>query len=57
MKSTALVSGILLTQIGMACASDKPHWEYSGHAGPEHWGVLSPEFVLCDQAKTRRPLT
>lgn len=56
MKSTALVSGILLTQIGLACASDKPHWEYSGHAGPEHWGVLSPEFVLCGSGKNQTPI-
>jgi carbonic anhydrase len=56
MKSTTLVSGILLAQIGLACASDKPHWEYSGHAGPEHWGELSPEFVWCKSGKNQTPI-
>lgn len=56
MKSTALVTGILLATAGLAGASEGPHWEYSGHAGPEHWGGLRPEFSLCGTGKNQTPI-
>ena len=55
MKSAALVSGILFAT-GLAWAGDKSHWEYSGHAGPEHWGELSPEFSLCGSGRNQTPI-
>ncbi len=27
------------------------HWSYSGDDGPEQWGDLSPDFLMCKQGK------
>lgn len=56
MKSTTLVAGIMLAHAGLACASEGAHWEYSGHAGPEHWGGLKPEYSLCGSGKNQTPI-
>lgn len=37
-------------------ASDPVHWGYEGEAGPEHWGVLSPEFTVCSSGREQSPV-
>ena len=32
------------------------HWEYSGKAGPEHWGSLSPDFAVCGKGQQQSPI-
>jgi carbonic anhydrase len=31
-------------------------WTYTGAAGPEHWGELSPEFAACENGKQQSPI-
>lgn len=35
---------------------DAPHWGYSGHTGPAHWGELSPDFILAKTGKQQSPI-
>ncbi len=48
----------ILLSTGAAYASDesKPQWGYTGKAGPEHWGSLSPEFATCSTGKEQSPI-
>ncbi|KOR29838.1 hypothetical protein TI03_01255 [Achromatium sp. WMS1] len=32
------------------------HWGYSGEEGPEHWGDLSTDFVVCKTGKNQTPI-
>ena len=32
------------------------HWSYSGDAGPEYWGQLSPEYALCADGAAQSPI-
>ena len=33
-----------------------PHWTYSGHAGPQAWGDLRPDFALCKSGQRQSPI-
>ena len=38
---------------------EKPHaaeWGYEGETGPEHWGELSPEYVLAKTGQRQSPI-
>jgi carbonic anhydrase len=37
-------------------AGDAVHWDYSGHAGPTHWGELDPNFRVCQNGKSQTPI-
>ena len=32
------------------------HWGYSGDAGPEYWGELSPDYSLCADGSAQSPI-
>lgn len=32
------------------------HWGYDGHEGPDHWGELSPEYILCAEGTSQSPI-
>ncbi len=32
------------------------HWGYTGAAGPEEWGNLSPKYVVCGSGKRQSPV-
>ena len=40
----------------VAFAGEGPHWSYSGHEGPEHWGDLAPEFEMCRKGVNQSPV-
>jgi len=50
--ATALFSG------GMVFASDTSalQWTYKGHAGPEQWGDLAPQYATCGTGKAQSPI-
>ena len=37
-------------------AHDHIHWSYEGRGGPENWGKLSPDNLLCDTGKRQSPI-
>jgi carbonic anhydrase len=41
-----------------AAAADKeaPHWAYTGHGDPAHWGDLDPKFATCKLGKDQSPI-
>ena len=32
------------------------HWGYTGDTGPEYWGELNPDFVLCATGESQSPI-
>ena len=55
-----LAGSLLLTGLGAHAAvnesSMKVTWGYKGSIGPEFWGRLSPEFILCGKGKEQSPV-
>ncbi len=49
-----IMAGLCMTSV--ALAKDKAHWGYTGHAGPEYWGRLDPEFSACSEGKNQSPV-
>jgi carbonic anhydrase len=57
-----------LTSLAVAClaalattgsfAADKeaPHWAYTGHGDPAHWGELDSKFATCKIGKDQSPI-
>lgn len=31
-------------------------WAYDGESGPQHWGKMKPEFLLCETGKNQSPI-
>jgi len=58
MKKLLLASLIFASSTsGLAQAdSSKPHWGYTGHEGPEHWGELDPAYSACATGKNQSPI-
>ena len=60
MSKTVAISFFSATLFVLAVsghASDgNAHWSYKGHAGPEHWGDLSPDYFLCKDGKQQSPI-
>jgi len=34
----------------------KAHWSYLGVEGPAHWGMLSPEYRICETGREQSPI-
>lgn len=45
-----------LTTSSVSQAAHQSHWSYTGNAGPEHWGELSPDYALCSSGKNQSPV-
>ncbi|MEY2754546.1 MAG: hypothetical protein RJB65_904 [Actinomycetota bacterium] len=39
-----------------AKATEHPHWTYEGEEGPEFWGEISEEYVLCADGSAQTPI-
>ncbi len=62
-KRVALVACVVLCGVATVAAAVevndsgiKTHWSYVGSSGPQHWGMLSPAFELCDTGKAQSPV-
>jgi carbonic anhydrase len=33
-----------------------PHWSYEGEEGPEHWGELADEYIMCSRGLNQSPI-
>ncbi|MCX7946152.1 MAG: carbonic anhydrase family protein [Hydrogenophilus sp.] len=53
--TVAMVGGIV-GGWGAAWGDGGGSWSYSGTTGPEHWGRLSNEFVLCRIGRNQSPI-
>lgn len=40
----------------LSAAAHSKYWDYGDEAGPEQWGSLNPEFVLCDEGVQQSPV-
>jgi len=41
---------------GLVLAGGHGKWSYSGETGPQHWGDLSPEYIMCKLGKNQSPI-
>ena len=57
-KPSAMLSGLLICLPFALLAAEKtaPHWSYEGKDGPEHWGDLSPDFLMCSEGWNQSPI-
>lgn len=53
MSRNLLTPAILLV---CSCATPKPHWEYDGEAGPDHWGEVDPTYEKCATGEHQSPV-
>lgn len=55
--TVAIIVGISFLVPQFAGASGGgAHWGYSGHAGPDNWGNLSPEYSDCRKGTQQSPI-
>lgn len=37
-------------------AAEEKHWSYSGEDGPQQWGDLSADYLMCSQGRNQSPI-
>jgi carbonic anhydrase len=57
-KVLSLVSALLALTLSVSSygSSGGAHWTYDGHAGPENWGSLAPEYAACGNGREQSPI-
>jgi len=52
------VAGLLLGSLtfGGETHTTHPHWGYVGEIGPQYWGDLSPDYIMCKIGKNQSPI-
>ncbi len=49
----SIVAGVLASFV----AADEPqHWSYSGEDGPQEWGDLSADYLMCSMGRNQSPI-
>ena len=56
MNRYMLAVALLMLGGSGAVAGAESHWGYAGDGKPEHWGRLSPDFLLCENGKNQSPV-
>ena len=56
MKKTILAATAALALLAGSAVASGPHWGYSGHGGPEHWGELDPAYETCAKGVNQSPI-
>jgi len=52
----AALTAIAALGLSVAGLGAAPHWSYEGATGPDHWGDLSPDFILAKTGKSQSPI-
>ncbi|NPA57876.1 MAG: carbonic anhydrase family protein [Aquificae bacterium] len=56
MKKTLLSFGLASALFTTAVAGGSGDWSYHGETGPEHWGDLKEEYIMCKIGKNQSPV-
>jgi carbonic anhydrase len=56
MKNSLILAALFTATSLHAATGGKPHWSYSGHEGPAHWGQLDPAYSACAQGRNQSPI-
>jgi carbonic anhydrase len=65
MKRTSQTVNLTYLALGLAlmlmspllyAGEDAPHWSYEGEEGPDHWGELSDEYLMCSEGWNQSPV-
>jgi carbonic anhydrase len=53
-----ILSGFMLCLASPLLASETgaPKWSYEGEQGPDHWGELAPEYLMCSEGWNQSPI-
>ena len=56
--TVSLISGFALMMLSpVILAGDRAaHWSYEGEGGPEHWGELSEDYIMCSKGRNQSPI-
>ena len=53
----ATLAVILACCASTSClAEEEQHWSYSGEDGPQNWGDLSADYLMCSQGRNQSPI-
>lgn len=55
-KITSLFLSVATASVLMAGGGHGAHWGYSGDTGPENWGNLADEYIMCKLGKNQSPI-
>ena len=52
---------IICIAVSLSCANvvladEEKHWSYSGDDGPQQWGDLSADYLMCSQGRNQSPI-
>ncbi|XP_076315473.1 putative carbonic anhydrase-like protein 2 [Tachypleus tridentatus] len=53
----SVVQGILfISRLQVSSGSWEEWWTYEGISGPTYWGLLNPEWSLCNMGRRQSPV-
>jgi len=52
----ALITIFISAATVSSLAEEERHWSYSGEDGPQKWGDLSADYLMCSQGRNQSPI-